>query len=305
MGDTNILADAIAPVGQPIARPDDIGASVRGSAPSIHDNATPDICVLAARLRSLNGGSPSFEPTPVFTDQLDFTSDAAGYLCNSQGLYLVGPCSSARSGQLEPIRLVHAHQMPTRPTRLISYDANLPTHPVAGTAPIGGGSLKALGEDGEEWLVMLRWTMLAEARRGAASVWRLGYLMAGRADHRHIRSGWQDLDHDFGFTHDGRLLPPPAREDAARPARSVPRFIELTSGRRGLTLEITGLTRFPDSSGLVTIRELAHDGMAAGTLSQLVITGCGAVLAHYSNGVRIKAGTALTSRNIEAAQGAA
>jgi hypothetical protein len=285
MRGTVISTGAIAQASQPLARLDDIG-------------------VLAARARSVHAGAPSFEPTPVLTRQLDFRSDSDGYLINSEGLYLVGPCSSARSGQLEAIRLKHAERMPARPTRIISYDANLPAIPVMGCEPVGGGSLIIVGDDGAQRLVMLRWTRAGEARRGAASVWRLGYLIAGRGD-RHASMGWNDLDADFGFTADGRLLPQPDQQNSQRAPAPLPRYIELASQQRAITLHITGLSQFADTSGLVTIRTLAHDGVAAGKLSKLVITCSGTVLAHYANGTHIHAGTALTARDIDMAQGAA
>ena len=288
-----VFSNAMSQIGKPISRLEDIARYLQPEAPVSSAPSPPPAYKTPDTPRPVYAGAPVaeeddclvFDTTPRLTSQLDFAPDRLGYLVNDEGLVLMGHADDAEapggSLRLAPIRLEEGPVMPARATTTVRYKANLPETPLTGAdetdvdpdtlaqQALAGGEIGAFDMRGRAITIRLRWA------RVGANCWRLLYRVMGHAlTTRAAARGWQALDQDFAFDARGRLT------DLA------PVNLDLGRGADPVSLELgrSGLTQFPDSTGLVKVLACSQNGWPRAALREVALREDGRVLGCFDNG---------------------
>jgi len=315
MGAHRLLWAAMNRVGKPMSRLEEIarllratdGAAQQGMTTCGVSNAASDAFPVTDSQRPVYAGEPVafeddrlvFDSFVKVTKRLDFRPDRYGYLVNGEGLVLMGRSDAGddtRGGlRLMPIRLQDGPAMPARATTGIRYKANLPSQPLApragsmggsdhqaaGDTPelaagaLAGGDIRVFDGHGRAAIIRLRWLKTHHASTDGFDGWQLLYhvqdsplvLRAG------VR-GWHEAGDVLRFDGRGRMI-----SEA---------LITLTLGHGLEPVELdfgrSGLTQFPDSTGLVKVLTCAQNGWPQASLREIAIRSDGRVLGSFDNG---------------------
>jgi len=310
MGAHRLLWAAMNRIGKPMSRLEEIARLLRTTdGPAGQGMTTFNTCdasgsfAAAQTPRPVYAGEPVafeddrliFDNFPKVTARLDFQPDRHGYLTNSEGLVLMGRSDAredAHGGlRLAPIRLEEGPAMPARATTAIRYKANLPKAPLSvrtraedraqGDIPalaegaLAGGDIRVFDGHGRAAIIRLRWLKARDAEADGFDGWQLLYhvqdsplvLRAG------VR-GWHGAGGVLRFDGRGRL------------AEAAPITLSLGRGLEPVELDFgrSGLTQFPDSTGLVKVLAFAQNGWPQASLREVAVRGDGRVLGGFDNG---------------------
>ncbi len=315
MGAHRLLWAAMNRVGKPMSRLEEIarllratdGSAQQGMTTCGASNAASDAFPVTDSQRPVYAGEPVafedgrlvFDSFPKVTKRFDFRPDPYGYLVNGEGLVLMGRSDAGddtRSGlRLMPIRLEEGPAMPARATTAIRYKANLPGHPLtpragatggmdqesAGNTPelaagaLAGGDIRVFDGHGRAAIIRLRWLKAHHVSTDGFDGWQLLYhvqdsplvLRAG------VR-GWHTAGNVLRFDGRGRMI------------HAAPITLTLGHGLEPVELDFgrSGLTQFPDSTGLVKVLACAQNGWPQASLREIAIRGDGRVLGSFDNG---------------------
>lgn len=306
MGAHRLLRAAMNRVGKPMSRLEEIARLLRAEeAPAVAFGPADDapVCLAAQDApRPVYVGEPVafeddrliFDEFPKTTTRLDFRPDTGGYLVNGEGLVLMGRADGRgdRNGglRLTPIRLEDGEAMPARATTAIRYRANLPKEPLAppafagkdrppgaalGDGALTGGDIRVFDGHGRAAAIRLRWVKAHNADTDGFDGWQLLYnvqdsplvLRAG------VR-GWHAAGNVLRFDARGRLC------------EAAPIALSLGHGLEPVELDFgrSGLTQFPDSTGLVKVLACAQNGWPRASLREVAVRGDGRVLGGFDNG---------------------
>lgn len=239
-------------------------------------------------------GQAVFSDGNLYTRRGDFRKDKDNFLVNGAGYYLTGyeldPQTGNRVSDVLTEIQVPNGLLPARATANVIYKGNLPTQPTSGiktavpaggtitaaneavflTETIAGGSLTVYDQQGSSKTLQIRWG------KTAANTWDAYYLSDSTATGAQPK--WTSLGNFASFDTNGNLTTP------------TPATVNLTINAtpfNNVSIDLTGMTQFGDTSGLFKATQFSQDGYTTGTPTGLTIANSGHIFQSYTNGESI------------------
>lgn len=261
-----------------------------------------------------SGGLPQFGGGDLYTRRGDFELDRNGHLVNGAGYFLMGqrldPLTGNPLGSTNEVIQLGKDFYPATPTSSINYGANLPVKPktanfdgkdptswlldasVGNTvtaadskafldSTISGDAITVYDKKGGAHDLQMRWGKVSNGDPAATppteDTWALFYKSDSDATGADVE--WTRVDQEYRFNDEGEMTSP-ADGSVAIANLTIDGAnlgdIDLEHGKK--------LTQLADSSGAISIKELAQDGAPSGEMINIEIADGGLVTATYSNG---------------------
>lgn len=240
-------------------------------------------------------GTTSFNSTPYYTREGDFTLDKNGYLVNGAGYYLTGYTVSngvTNTASTSPIQVSSLLNNPV-PTSTVDFVGNLPAN-AASTYTASASTVQIYDALGRTHDVNYTWS-----NTSTANTWNLKITIP---DASYTATTSVVFNDGTGAGAAGTLKSIASYTGTVTPAPfTVPSGtanIDLSAdfgslGAQAITLNFgtlnggTGVTQFSDTNATVSVTNFSQNGLPSGSFSNLGIDKSGIVSINYSNGTNL------------------
>jgi flagellar hook protein FlgE len=274
---------------------------------------------VVAKPESFTDNRPIFSGVNLYSRRGDFRGDAAGFLVNGAGYYLMGipidPLTGNPSGSIPTVLQFENNLSSAVPTSLIQYGANLPSNPVtpnfsptapgsellnptafsvdptiAGTGTVVGNDINIFLEQSLSGGALTTYDALGAPHNIQFRWAKVDSVAQGGDDTWEMfyqvdsnatgaAVAWQNTGTSFLFDLSGRLAPP------------IPNLtlnnVTVNGAALGdiqLSFGSNAITQFADSSGSVQVNQLQQNGSPAGKLQAISVNDKNRIVGTFSNG---------------------
>lgn len=272
--------------------------------------------------QGFNGNIPVFGGVDSYTRRGDFEQNAAGYLVNGAGYYLLGipidPTTGTPTGSVAAPLQFQNNFLPANATSQITYGINLPTVPatnaftaavpnsellnpldftvdptVAGAGTVIGSEVSLFVNESVQGGSVTAYSATGSAANIQLRWAKTDSVANGGVDTWNLfyqvdstatgaTVAWQNVGTDYIFDAAGQLNPPITNV----PLGAVT-VDGVTLGSITINTPTGSITQFASSGGTTTVNNLQQNGYAAGQLQSISVTSKGRISGTFSNGQNV------------------